>query len=117
MWLSRISVRRPVLVTMLVGFFVLFGLVSAPKMPIELLPNVDLPYIMVTVVYPGTGPEDIENSVVIPLEDALGEINKLQKLRAAAMPDAGWLLLQLEMETELLQAGSQSGTPAELAEH
>ncbi len=101
MWLSRISVRRPVLVTMLVGFFVLFGLVSAPKMPIELLPNVDLPYIMVTVVYPGTGPEDIENSVVIPLEDALGEINKLQKLRAAAMPDAGWLLLQLEMDADV----------------
>ena len=101
MWLSRLSVRRPVLVTMLVGFFVLFGLVSAPKMPIELLPNVDLPYVMVTIVYPGSAPEDVENSIVIPLEDALGEINQLEKLRAAAMPDVGWLLLQLEMGADV----------------
>ena len=101
MWLSRISVRRPVLVTVLVGFFVLFGLVSAPKMPIELLPNVDLPYVMVTVIYPGSAPEDVENSIVIPLEDALGEINQLDKLRASAMPDVGWLLLQLEMGADV----------------
>ena len=101
MWLSRISVRRPVLVTMVVGFFVLFGLVSAPKMPIELLPNVDLPYVMVTIIYPGSAPEDVENSIVIPLEDALGEINQLEKLRAAAMPDVGWLLLQLEMGADV----------------
>ncbi len=101
MWLSRLSVRRPVLVTMIVGFFVLFGLVSAPKMPVELLPNVDLPYIMVTIVYPGTGPEDIENGVILPLEDVLGEVNKLKKLRATAMPDAGWLLLEMELDTDV----------------
>ncbi len=101
MWLSRLSVRRPVLVTMVVGFFVLFGLVSAPKMPVELLPNVDLPYVMVTIVYPGSAPEDVENSILIPLEDAVGEVNHLKKLRATALPDAGWLLLELDMGTDV----------------
>ena len=101
MWLSRLSVRRPVLVSMVVGFFVVFGLVSAPKMPIELLPNVDLPYVMVTIIYPGSAPEDVENSIVIPLEDALGEVNHLKKLRATAMPDVGWLLLELDMGSDV----------------
>jgi HAE1 family hydrophobic/amphiphilic exporter-1 len=101
MWLSRLSVRRPVLVTMVVGFFVLFGLVSAPRMPVELLPNVDLPYVMVTIVYPGSGPEDVEDSILIPLEDALGEVNNLKKLRATALPDAGWLLLELDMGSDV----------------
>ncbi len=101
MWLSRLSVRRPVLVTMVIGFFVVFGLVSAPKMPVELLPNVDLPYVMVTIVYPGSAPEDVENAIIIPLEDALGEVNHLKKLRATAMPDVGWLLLELDMGTDV----------------
>ncbi len=101
MWLSRLSVRRPVLVTMVVGFFVLFGLVSAPRMPVELLPNVDLPYVMVTLIYPGSAPEDVEQSILIPLEDALGEVNHLKKLRATALPDAGWLLLELDMGSDV----------------
>ncbi|MFH1463779.1 MAG: efflux RND transporter permease subunit [Pseudomonadota bacterium] len=104
MWLSRLSVRRPVLVSMVIGFFVVFGLVSAPKMPVELLPNVDLPYVMVTVIYPGTAPEDVENSVIIPLEDALGEVAHLKKLRATASPDVGWLLLELEMGSDVERA-------------
>ncbi len=104
MWLSRLAVRRPVLVTMLVGFFVVFGLVAAPRMPVELLPDVDLPYVMVTIVYPGSAPQDVENGIIIPLEDALGEVNALEKLRAVAMPDVGWLLLELEMDSDV--AGS-----------
>lgn len=96
MWLSRLSVQRPVLMSMVVGLFVVFGLVAWPRMPVELLPDVEVPYLFVSAAYPGAGPEDVEASVLLPLEDALGEVNNLASLYSGAVPDGGRLVLELE---------------------
>ena len=47
MFLARLSVQRPVLMTMIVGFFVVFGLIAYGQMPVALLPDFSLPYVMV----------------------------------------------------------------------
>ncbi len=95
MWLSRLSIRKPVLVVMAIGFFVVFGLVSWPRLPVELLPDVGVPYLLVTVVYPGASPSDVENAVVLPLEERLGRVGGLKKLRSTARADVGSVLLEL----------------------
>ena len=100
MFLSRISVRRPVLMTMIIGMFVVFGLVAYQQMPVQLLPGVELPYVMVTVVYPGAGPEDIETAVLMPLERELGKVNNVKSISTMAVPDAGRAILELEMGTD-----------------
>ncbi len=100
MFLSRIAVRRPVLMTMVIGMFVVFGLVAYGNMPVQLLPTFDLPYIMVTVIYPGAGPEDIESSILVPLERELGKVNNVKSVRTTAVPDAGRALLEMEMGTD-----------------
>jgi len=100
MFLSRISVRRPVLMTMIIGMFVVFGVVAYQNMPVQLLPGVELPYVMVTVVYPGAGPEDIETAVLMPLEQELGKVNNVKTIRTTAVPDAGFAILELEMGTD-----------------
>ena len=100
MFLSRISVQRPVMMTMVVGVFVVFGLVASKQMPVELLPRFDLPYIMVTIVYPGAGPEDVESALLVPIEEALGKVNRVTSIRTSAVPDAALAILQLEMDTD-----------------
>ncbi len=100
MFLSRLSVRRPVLMTMVVGVFVVFGIVAYQKMPVELLPPVDLPYIMIQLVYPGASPEDVETSILTPLEEELGRVNNVRTLRTTAVPDGGRVILELEMGTD-----------------
>ena len=100
MFLSRISVHRPVMMSMVVGVFVVFGIVASKQMPIELLPRFDLPYIMVTIVYPGASPEDVEAALLVPVEEALGKVNRVTSIRTSAIPDTGLAILQLEMDTD-----------------
>ncbi len=99
MFLSRLSVRRPVMMTMVIGVFVVFGLIAYRQMPVQLLPDFSLPYVMVTTVYPGAGPQDVETAVLIPMEDALGKVNNVTSIRSIANPDAGIVILQLKMES------------------
>lgn len=96
MILSRLSVRRPILMTMFIGFFVVLGLLAWPRMPVELLPPVEIPYLLVTAVYPGAGPEDVESAVLVPMEDALGQVGAVTSVRSSAAPDAGTVVLQLQ---------------------
>ena len=89
MFLSRLSVRRPVLMTMVIGVFVVFGIVAFQKMPVELLPPVDLPYVMIQLVYPGASPEDVETAILTPLEEELGRVNNVRSMHTTAVPDGG----------------------------
>ena len=113
MFLSRLSVRRPVLMTMVVGVFVVFGIVAYQQMPVELLPRVDLPYVMIRLVYPGAGPEDVETSVLTKLEQELGRVNNVRTLRTTAVPDGGRVILELEMGTDPKEAVEQIRTVLE----
>ncbi len=117
MFLSRISVRRPVMMSMVVGVFVVFGLVAYNQMPVELLPRFDLPYVMVTVVYPGASPEDVESSVLLPIEEELGKVNNVTTIRTVAVPDAGRAIVQLEMDTDTDKAIDQIRSALEKIDH
>ena len=69
MWLTRLSIARPVTILMLVLTLVILGLTSHQPMPVDLYPNVDFPMLFITTVYPGTGPEEMETLVTKPIED------------------------------------------------
>ena len=117
MFLSSLSVRRPVMMSMVVGVFVVFGLVAYNQMPVELLPRFDLPYIMVTVVYPGASPEDVESAILIPIEEELGKVNNVTTIRTVAVPDAGRAIVQLEMDTDTDKAVDQIRSALEKIDH
>ena len=56
MWLTQVSIRRPVFILMVVSALIVLGLNSCMKMQVELNPNVNFPYINVITSYPGAGP-------------------------------------------------------------
>ena len=68
--LADVSIRRPVFATMLIAALMVFGLVSYPKVGIDLFPSVEFPFITVTVIYPGSDPETMEREVAEPIEEA-----------------------------------------------
>jgi multidrug efflux pump len=71
MFLSRISIQRPILATMLNLSLVLFGLISLSKLPVRELPDIDPPIVSVTTVYPGANAQVIETEVTERLEEAI----------------------------------------------
>ena len=72
MFLSNASVSRPVAMVCLIIALIFMGVSSFSSLGLEYLPQVDVPYITVTTVYPGASPSEIETDVGKKIEDAVG---------------------------------------------
>ena len=108
MFLSEVSIRRPVFATMLNLVLVVFGLFSLPRLPVDQYPDVDFPVITVTVVYPGADPTSVEQRILKPLEDAVNGISGLDKLSSTAYPGLAQLVLRFVLEKKVDQAAQET---------
>ena len=101
MSIARFSVRRPVFVTVLVIALVLLGAFLLPAMPVDLLPQLELPVVVVATSYPGAAPAELEARVVEPLEQAVSTINGVKGVRSIAQPGSALVILELDWGTDL----------------
>jgi multidrug efflux pump len=75
----------------------LFGLFAYLGMPRESSPDIPVPYVSVTVPYPGVSPEDAERLLVRPLERELQSLEGLKEMNAVAMQNAAVISLEFEV--------------------
>ncbi|HTA90529.1 MAG TPA: efflux RND transporter permease subunit [Polyangiaceae bacterium] len=81
---TEICIRRPVLAWMLMAGTILFGLVSASRIGVSQMPDVDSPNVTVTLAWPGASPEEIESGIIQPLEESLAQVEGVQRIEATA---------------------------------
>ena len=74
MKLADTSIRRPVFAVMLIGALVVLGIVSIPRLGIDLWPRVEFPMVVVTTVLDGAAPETVEREVTQVLEESINTI-------------------------------------------
>ncbi|MHB0871674.1 MAG: efflux RND transporter permease subunit, partial [Chloroflexota bacterium] len=60
MWLSDLSIRQPVFITMLVAAVLIAGALFFSRMAMNLLPDVSLPVVTIRTIYPGADPQEVE---------------------------------------------------------
>jgi HAE1 family hydrophobic/amphiphilic exporter-1 len=63
MWISDTSIKRPVFATMVILTFMVLGAVSMTRLGVDLFPDVNFPFVNITVSYPGAAPEEVETLV------------------------------------------------------
>src|SRR5438477_9886240 len=97
MKLGELFVKRPVMTSMVYLGVVLFGLLSWVQLPQELFPNIAVPQLVVITKYPNAAPEEIENLITKPIEEAVGTVPNLKRVRSisresmsAVTLDFGW---------------------------
>ncbi|MBU1683614.1 efflux RND transporter permease subunit, partial [Patescibacteria group bacterium] len=76
--------RHKLLVNLVVGIVFLAGIFTLTNLQRESLPNVDIRELLITTVYPGASPKDVELNVSIPLEDALQEVEGIDELNSVS---------------------------------
>ena len=74
------SIRQPVFITMLMLLTVVIGALAYSSLPVNLLPDIDIPTVAVIMTYPGAGAESMADQVAKPLEDQLQTLNGLDHL-------------------------------------
>ena len=82
--ITDICIRRAVLAWMIMGATILFGAVSATRIGVSQMPDVDSPNVTVSLSWPGAGPEEVEHGIIEPLEQALAQVEGIQRIDATA---------------------------------
>lgn len=104
MRLAEICVKHPVFATMLTAFLVVIGIVSIRGLGVDLYPKVDFPTVTVTILLPGSGPEEMESQVTKPVEEALNTINGIQDLRSSTVEGIARIFVTFVLERNVEQA-------------
>ncbi len=107
MWISDISIRRPVLATMFIVSFMVLGIVSMSRLGIDLFPDVSFPFVNVTVVYPGASPEEVETLVTKPIEDAVAGINGVKRVQSRSTDSLSTVGVELRLEVDAQNAAAE----------
>ena len=106
MSVTKTVVSRPT--TVLIVFILLLGLggFALINLPIDLLPEINLPMIIVLTVYEGAGPEEVEQSVSRPMEAVLTGVSNLEKIRSISSSHMGIVVLEFTFGTNLDEASN-----------
>ena len=91
MSIAELSLKRPVTTIMLFVSMVVIGLIAAFRLPLEALPPISFPAVFVSLPYPGSTPEEVERTVVRPVEEALSTMSGLDRLESNASADGAWV--------------------------
>jgi len=97
MGLPQFSIKRPVTTMMITFGVVLFGFISLARLPQELFPPIVYPQLTVATLYANAAPEEIETLITKPIEEAVGTVSGLKRIRSVSkegislvMGEFGW---------------------------
>lgn len=100
MWISDTSIKRPVFATMVIVSFMVLGIVSLGRLGIDLFPEVNFPFVNISIVYPGAGPEEVETLVTRPIEDAVAGINGVKRVISTSTEGFSRVGIELRLEID-----------------
>jgi len=102
--LLRVFVRRPVLTTMLVVTMLYLGYNGYRALNLELMPRIDFPVIVVTTVYPGAAPGEIESQITKRIEDQVATLANIEELESTSRESVSQVVIQFALEVSQDQA-------------
>ncbi len=101
MFLAKVSIKRPVLMTMVIMSFVVIGFYSYFQLAVDLTPDVDFPVVTITTVYPGAGPKEIETLIIEKIEDEVSTISGVKHVQAVAREGVAIMIVEFEVGTDV----------------
>ena len=94
--ISKFSIKRPYTVIVAIVLVCILGFISFRNTGIDLLPNINLPYIVVATVYPGgESPEMVEENVTLPLERAITGADGIKNVSSESYPMVSLIIIEL----------------------
>lgn len=100
------SVKRPVTTILVFVALIVIGLYSLTQLPIDLYPEIELPFIGVVTTYSGASASDIETNVTRPVEDALNSVSNLKEITSTSSDGLSVIFMNFEYGTNLDEASN-----------
>ena len=104
--ISELSIRRPVMATVLTLIILLFGLIGYTSLGVREYPSVDNPIISVSCSYPGANADVIENQITEPLEQNINGIPGIRSLSSVSKQGSSRITVEFELSVDLETAAN-----------
>ncbi|QLH54189.1 MAG: Efflux RND transporter permease subunit [Candidatus Kapaibacterium sp.] len=97
MFLAKIATKRPVLTTTIILVFILFGVFAYISLNLDTFPEVKVPYVTITTIYPGAGPKEVENLITKPIEDEIATISGIERIESYSLENSSIILIEFKL--------------------
>ena len=104
MGLTKTVLRRPVTTLIVVLCLIVFGFTSITTNKMELMSEINMPMLIISAIYPGASPEDVEELVVKEIEDSVGTLSGVETITSTSSENYGMVLLSYEYGTDINEA-------------
>ena len=99
--MSKFSVKKPYTVLVAVIMVIVLGIVSFTRMSADLLPSINLPYVIVMTTYVGASPETVETVVTKPVESAMATISNIENISSVSNENYSIVIMEFEQSTNM----------------
>ncbi len=109
MSVAEFSIKRPVTTVMFFISMFVVGLIAAVRLPLEALPSVTFPGIFLQLPYSGSTPEEVERTVLRPVEEAVSTMTGVKRVQGGARADSAWMFIEFtDWERDVSIAASEA---------
>ncbi len=113
MFLSELSIKRPVFATMMMVALATLGIFSYRRLNIDQWPDIDFPVIVVQTIYPGASPEAVEREVTRRVEEVVNPIEGVRELTSTSLEGLSSVVAMFELDVNSLDAQQDVRTKIE----
>ncbi|HUK64268.1 MAG TPA: efflux RND transporter permease subunit, partial [Dongiaceae bacterium] len=104
MFLSDLSIRRPVLATMMIVALVTLGVFGYRRLAVDQWPKVEFPFVSITTRYPGASPEAVEREVTKKIEEAVNSVEGVKKITSISNEGFSRIFIEFHLNTKAMDA-------------
>ncbi|MDA0747163.1 MAG: efflux RND transporter permease subunit, partial [bacterium] len=101
MKLSESAINKPITTVMITLSFLVLGVISLFRLPLEYAPDLSWPSMYISASYPSSSPDEIERSITRPIEEIMGTLPGVKSISSRSYDSRGWVRLEFEYGTDM----------------
>ena len=101
MFLSDLSIKRPVVATVMMLTLVTLGVFSWRRLPVDMMPDVEIPVLSIITEYPGASPETVEREVSRKIEEAVNPISGVKNVNSISREGLSSVIVEFNLEVKV----------------
>jgi len=109
------AVNKRTSVVVLAIIIIIFGFMPYKSLPREAAPDITIPYIFIMTNYPGVAPEDIEQSITIPIEKKLKGLEAVKQIKSSSTEGASSIIIEFVARTDIEDVLSKTKDKVDMA--
>src|SRR4030042_1134898 len=108
MFLSNLSIKRPIFATMLMLALVILGIFSYRRLAIDMYPDVEIPVLSVVTIFPGASPETVEREVTKRIEEVVNRIPGAKHVISISRESVSQVVVDFQLEVKINEASQDA---------